>query len=74
VLAAAYMLNPELDIDPGQAFYFLSRIIIETGPDHDMPQWQKRIFTGLVHNSGSPTADFCLPAESTLAVATRIEI
>jgi KUP system potassium uptake protein len=73
-LAAAYMLTPELDIDPGTAFYFLSRITIEIGPDHDMPKWQKRIFTGLAQNSGSPAADFCLPAERTLSVATRIEI
>jgi KUP system potassium uptake protein len=74
VLAAAYRLNPELDIDPGTAFYFLSRITIESGPEHDMPTWQKRIFTGLAHNSGSPASDFCLPAERTLSVATRIEI
>ncbi len=73
-LAAAYMLTPELDIDPGTAFYFLSRITIESGPDRDMPKWQKRIFTGLAQNSGSPAADFCLPAERTLSVATRIEI
>jgi len=39
-----------------------------------MPRWQKSIFTGLVHNSGSPASDFCLPAERTLSVATRIEI
>jgi hypothetical protein len=39
-----------------------------------MPQWQKRIFTVLVRNSGSPAADFCLPAERTLSVATLIEI
>lgn len=30
-----------------------------------MPKWQKRIFTALVRNSGSPAADFCLPAERT---------
>jgi hypothetical protein len=39
-----------------------------------MPQWQKRIFTALVRNSGSPAADFCLPADRTLSVATLIEI
>ena len=70
----AHKLIPELDIDPATAVYFLSRITIEGGPDHDMPQWQKRLFTGLTHNSGSPSADFCLPTERTLAVATRIEI
>jgi len=32
------------------------------------------IFAGLTHNSRSPAADFCLPAEGTLSVATRIEI
>ncbi len=74
VLATAYKLDPELDIHPGAAFYFLSRITIESGPDHDMPNWQQQIFTALVHNSGSPAADFCLPAERTLSVATRIEI
>jgi len=42
--------------------------------DHDMPKWQERIFTGLAHNSGSPAADFRLPAERTLSVATGIEI
>ncbi len=73
-LGVAHKLIPELDVDPATAVYFLSRITIEGGPDHDMPQWQKRLFTGLTHNSGSPSADFCLPAERTLAVATRIEI
>jgi len=73
-LAAAHKRVPELDVDPATAFYFLSRIAIERGPEHDMPEWQKRIFTGLTHNSGSPAADFCLPAERTLSVATRIEI
>ena len=73
-LAAASRRTPELDIDPDTAFYFLSRITIESGPAHNMPTWQERLFTALVHNSGSPAADFCLPAERTLSVANRIEI
>ena len=56
------------------AFYFLSRITIESGPAEHARSWQERLFTALVHNSGSPAADFCLPAERTLSVANRIEI
>jgi KUP system potassium uptake protein len=73
-LAAAYKLTPELDIDPEQAFYFLSRITLERGPEHDMPTWQKGIFIGLAQNSGSPAEGFCLPDERTLSVATSIEV
>jgi KUP system potassium uptake protein len=73
-LAAAYKLTPELDIDPEQAFYFLSRITLERGTEHDMPAWQKGIFIGLAQNSGSPAEGFCLPDGRTLSVSTRIEL
>jgi KUP system potassium uptake protein len=73
-LAAAYKLTPELDIDPEQAFYFLSRITLERGTEHDMPTWQKGIFIGLAQNSGSPAEGFCLPDGRTLSVSTRIEL
>jgi KUP system potassium uptake protein len=73
-LRDAIMLTSELDFDPDAAFYFLSRISIERGPDAGLPRWQKRLFIGLSHNSASPAAYFKLPVDRTVVMGTRVEL
>jgi KUP system potassium uptake protein len=73
-LRDAFMLTSELEADPESAFYFLSRIAIERGTEDGLPTWQKRLFIGLSHNSGSPATQFCLPVERTVVMGTRVTL
>jgi KUP system potassium uptake protein len=63
VLRQACGLSPELDIDPDEASYFLSRMTIERGRQPGMSTWRKRMFIGLAHNAANPAAYFGLPVE-----------
>jgi KUP system potassium uptake protein len=74
VLRDAFLLTPELEVDPDTAFYFLSRITIERGKDDGLPGWQKRLFIGLSHNAASPATDFGLPIERTVVMGTRVDL
>jgi KUP system potassium uptake protein len=74
-------MSDELDVDPGEALFFLSRINIERrgedGPvpkDERMARWRKRLFIGLSHNAASPAAYFCLPTDRTVVMASRVEL
>ena len=78
MLHHAVGLSTELDFDPDQALYFLSRIAIERGARNDtepkMAIWRKRLFVGLAHNAASPAAYFCLPFDRTVSMATQIKL
>ena len=81
MLEHARGLSSELDLDPGEALYFLSRITIERGDDDEslepsqrMVRWRKRLFIGLSHNAATPAAYFCLPVDRTVVMASRVEL
>ncbi|HEX4722764.1 MAG TPA: KUP/HAK/KT family potassium transporter [Pseudonocardiaceae bacterium] len=74
VLRDAFMLTSELEFDEDTAFYFLSRISIERGPEAGMPGWQKRLFIGLSHNAASPATYFKLPVDRTVVMGTLVEL
>ena len=78
MLRLAVGMSAELDIDPDNASYFLSRIAIERGSRNDteprMAMWRKRLFVGLAHNAASPAAYFCLPFDRTVSMASRVEL
>jgi KUP system potassium uptake protein len=74
VLRQACGLSPELDFDPAEASYFLSRMTIERGRQPGMSSWRKRIFIGLSHNAATPAAYFCLPVDRTVIMGSRIEL
>jgi KUP system potassium uptake protein len=67
-------MSPELDFDPEEAFYFLSRITIERGDAPGMATWRKRLFIGLSHNAASPAGSFRLPEERTVVMGSRITL
>jgi KUP system potassium uptake protein len=73
-LRDAAHLTGELDFDPDEAFYFLSRISLERGMVTSLPAWQKRLFIGLAHNAASPATYFRLPVERTVVMGTQIEL
>ena len=66
--------EPELDIDPDHATYFLSRITIRRGTNPGMPTWRKKLFIALSHNAASPAEYFRLPVERTIVMGTHIDL
>jgi len=74
LLRHAVGLSPELEFDPDQAFYFLSRMAIERGADPGMATWRKRLFIGLAHNAASPVEAFRLPADRTVVMGSHIRL
>jgi KUP system potassium uptake protein len=81
MLDRARGMSEELDVDPAEALFFLSRINIErVDPDDPVPKdermarWRKRLFIGLSHNAASPAAYFCLPTDRTVVMASRVEL
>jgi KUP system potassium uptake protein len=73
VRAAAGMTD-ELDIDPDEASYFLSRISIVRSKRPGMSSWRKRLFIGLAHNAATPAAYFHLPEERTVVMGSHVEL
>ncbi len=74
MLVDAIGMTPELDFNPDEAFYFLSRITIERGHEPGMATWRKRLFIGLAHNAANPAVYFRLPEERTVVMGSRIEL
>ena len=74
VLRQARGLSGELDLDPDNASYFLSRITIERSRRPGMATWRKRLFIGLSHNAATPAAYFKLPVDRTVVMGSRIEL
>jgi KUP system potassium uptake protein len=64
----------EVDLDPDQASYFLSRATIERGAGKEMASWRKLVFITLTHNAASPADYFNLPGERTVMMGTRIAL
>ena len=67
-------MSDELDIDPDDALYFLSRLSIQRGDKPGMARWRKRLFIGLAHNAASPAAGFCLPEDRTVVMGAHLEL
>ncbi|MDQ1751604.1 MAG: system potassium uptake protein [Pseudonocardiales bacterium] len=73
-LAGVRDLAPELDIDPNQATYFLSRITIRCGDGPGMSVWRKRLFIGLAHNAARPSEYFGLPEDRTVVMGSQVDL
>ena len=61
-----------IQIDPDEAYYFLSRITVHRTNDACMPQWRKRLFIGLAHNAATPVQYFRLPADRTVVMGAQV--
>ena len=74
MLRTAIGMSSELQFDPDQASYFLSRIAIERGDAPGLATWRKRLFIGLSHNAASPATSFHLPEDRTVVMGSRIAL
>jgi KUP system potassium uptake protein len=64
----------ELDVDPANATYFLSRVSLQRGDSRALPRWRKRLFIGLAHNAANPAEYFHLPDDRTVVVGNHLEL
>ncbi|HEX2903575.1 MAG TPA: KUP/HAK/KT family potassium transporter [Jatrophihabitans sp.] len=73
-LRDAFMLTPELEVDPDTALYFLSRITVERGDGKELAGWRKLLFIALAHNAASPADYFDLPLARTVVMGSTVEL
>jgi KUP system potassium uptake protein len=73
-LHRAVGMSEELELDPDEASYFLSRLSIQRGDRTGMMRWRKRLFIGLAHNAANPAASFCLPEDRTVVMGAHLEL
>ena len=74
MLRQAVGMSPDLQFDPDDAFYFLSRMAIERSDAPGMATWRKRLFIGLAHNAANPAGYFRLPEERTVVMGSRVNL
>jgi len=58
----------ELDFEPDDATYFISRLTLTRGDAPALATWRKRVFIGLAHNAANPAHNFCLPIDRTVVM------
>jgi KUP system potassium uptake protein len=89
-LRQAVGMSDELDFDPDEAMYFLSRLAIQhksnSSTDGErviaesdveeprMAQWRKRLFIAMAHNAANPASSFFLPEHRTILVGAHLEL
>ncbi|WP_375476189.1 potassium transporter Kup [uncultured Jatrophihabitans sp.] len=69
--------SAELQFEPDDASYFLSRLTIQHGEDNPstgMARWRKRLFIGLAHNAANPALNFSLPEDRTVVMGAHLEL
>jgi len=74
MLRQAVGMTGELEFDPDEAYYFLSRLTIQPGNASGMAGWRKRLFIGLAHNAANPAAKFHLPVDRTVVMGAHVEL
>ena len=80
VLRQAVGMSEELDFDPADALYFLSRLAIQyrgaqrQEGEPPMAKWRKRLFIALAHNAANPAVSFALPEHRTILVGAHLEL
>ncbi len=61
-------------VDVGEAYYYVSNLMVSPGGDVKMMGWRKRLFRVMYRNATSASVHFNLPAERTVIESTEIEI
>ncbi len=65
----------ELQVDPMQVTYFLSREKIVPGTsERGMARWRDRLFAAMARNAGSISDFFNIPTNRVVELGTRIEL
>jgi KUP system potassium uptake protein len=66
--------NAELNIDPDQASYFLSKVTLQVTRAPGMRMWRKRLFLALANNAASPAERFNLPELRLVVMGSQVDI
>jgi KUP system potassium uptake protein len=64
----------ECPIEVKSASYFLSKVELLPGDEHDMARWRKHLFLAMSRLSADATEYFHLPRERTLIIGSRIYV
>jgi KUP system potassium uptake protein len=64
----------ELDIDPDNASYFLSRVTLRLTHSPEMSRWRKKLFLALAQNAASPAEYFFLPETRTVVMGSQVDV
>jgi KUP system potassium uptake protein len=66
---------PDLDLDPMQVTYFLSREkVVPAAAGSAVPQWRDRLFAAMARNATNVTDFFNIPTNRVVELGTRIEL
>ena len=71
---ASARTDAELDIDPEQASYFLSKLTLQATRAPGMRMWRKRLFLALANNAASPAGRFSLPESGIVVMGSQVDI
>jgi KUP system potassium uptake protein len=72
--ALALASAPELQMDPEQVPYFVSRTRVLATALPGMALWREQLFTLLRRNAASPADFFCLPPGRVFEIGTTVEV
>ncbi|MFC6703894.1 potassium transporter Kup [Flexivirga alba] len=61
-----------INLDPDEAFYFLSRISVHHGSLPGLSKWRKRLFLGMAHNAANPAVYYRLPEDRTVVMGAQV--
>jgi KUP system potassium uptake protein len=64
----------ELDLDPAEASYFVSRATLRVTRAPGMRLWRKKLFLTLANNAATPAEYFRLPEARTVVMGTQIDL
>jgi KUP system potassium uptake protein len=64
----------ELDFDPADAAYFVSRITLRRTKTPGMATWRKMLFIALARNAASQAEFLCLPEDRTAILSSEVPI
>ncbi len=64
----------EVDLDPDEASYFLSRASLRAVHGPGFNRWRKLLFITMAHNAANPAEYFGLPPDRTVVMGTHIDL
>jgi KUP system potassium uptake protein len=65
---------PEVDFDPDQALYFVSRIMLSRTAARGLATWRKRLFLAVARNAASEAELLHLPRHRTVVLTTEVPL
>ena len=63
-----------VQVDPENAYYFLSRITVHRGSSRVMRPWRQRLFLAMAHNAANPADYYRLPEARTVVMGAQVHM